>query len=50
MEGELFLLQTRSGKRCGEAAVKIAVDLVSEGLVSKEKAVTMVTPDHLDQL
>jgi len=49
-EGSLFMLQTRSGKRCGEAAVKIAVDLVNEGLVGKRDAVKKVSPEHLDQL
>lgn len=49
-EEKLFMLQTRSGKRCGEAAVQIAVDLVHEGLVEKEVAVMKVHPEHLDQL
>jgi pyruvate,orthophosphate dikinase len=49
-EGTLFMLQTRSGKRTGQAAVKIAVDLVEEGLVGKEKALMMVEPDALNQL
>jgi pyruvate,orthophosphate dikinase len=49
-EGKLFMLQTRSGKRCGEAAVRIAVDLVHEGLLDKRQAVTKVHPEHLDQL
>lgn len=49
-EGKLFMLQTRNGKRGGEAAVKIAVDLVDEGLISKEQAITKVLPEHLDQL
>ncbi len=49
-EGKLFMLQTRSGKRTGMAAVKIAVDMVREGLVSKEEALLMVEPDALDQL
>ncbi len=49
-EGKLFMLQTRNGKRCGEAAVKIAVDLVGEGLVDKCGAVTKVLPEHLDQM
>jgi len=44
------MLQTRNGKRGGEAAVKIAVDLVEEGLITKEQAVTKVLPEHLDQL
>jgi len=49
-EGKLFMLQTRNGKRGGEAAVKIAVDLVGEGLINKQEAVTKVLPEHLDQL
>jgi pyruvate,orthophosphate dikinase len=49
-EGKLYMLQTRNGKRGGEAAVKIAVDLVEEGLIDRNKAVTMVLPEHLDQL
>ena len=49
-EGKLFMLQTRSGKRGGESAVKIAVDLVGEGLIEKEEAITKVLPEHLDQL
>ncbi len=49
-DGELFILQTRSGKRTAHAAVKIAVDLVNEGLIDKETAVTRVEPQALDQL
>lgn len=50
-EGRLFILQTRHGKRTGRAAVKIAVDLVAEGLVTQEEAVVnLVEPAHLDQL
>ncbi len=50
-EGTLHLLQTRSGKRTGPAAVKIALDMVGEGLVSKEEAVLrLVTTDQLAQL
>ncbi len=49
-DGRLFLLQTRNGKRTGAAAVKVAVDLVDEGMISKETAVTRVTGDQLDQL
>lgn len=50
-EGNLFILQTRSGKRTGAAAIKVAVDMVQEGLISKKKAVgEMVEPGHLDQL
>lgn len=49
-EGKLYMLQTRTGKRGGEAAVKIAVDLVEEGFATKEEAVLKVLPEHLDQL
>jgi len=47
---KLFMLQTRNGKRTGLAAVKIAVDMVEEGLVSKEEALLMVPPEALNQL
>ncbi len=46
----LFMLQTRSGKRTGGAAVKIAVDLADEGLISQREAVGRVEPAQLDQL
>jgi pyruvate,orthophosphate dikinase len=49
-EGTLFMLQTRTGKRTAQAAVKIAVDMVQEGLISKEEAVLRVEPASLDQL
>ncbi|NUO49835.1 MAG: pyruvate, phosphate dikinase [Polyangiaceae bacterium] len=50
-EGKLFLLQTRHGKRTGAAAMKIAVDLVEEGVVSQEEAVLqLVEPAHVDQM
>lgn len=49
-EGKLYMLQCRSGKRTGAAAVRIAVELVEEGLVSEDDAVLMVEPQHLDQL
>ena len=49
-EGKLFLLQTRNGKRTATAAVQVAVDLVHEGKITKEKAITMVEPKALDQL
>lgn len=49
-EGNLYMLQTRNGKRTGPAAVKVAVDMVEEGLIDKEKAVLMVEPQALDQL
>ena len=48
--GKLFILQTRNGKRTALAAVKIAVDLVHEGKISKEEAILMVEPKQLDTL
>ncbi|HZV76746.1 MAG TPA: pyruvate, phosphate dikinase [Candidatus Babeliales bacterium] len=48
--GKLFMLQTRSAKRTAEAAVKIALDLVSEGLIDKRRALGMVSAQSLDQL
>ncbi|RMF95770.1 MAG: pyruvate, phosphate dikinase [Candidatus Schekmanbacteria bacterium] len=49
-EGNLYMLQTRVGKRTGLAAVKIAVDMVEEGLITKEEAVSRVEPSALEQL
>ncbi|MDD5178149.1 MAG: pyruvate, phosphate dikinase [Candidatus Nanoarchaeia archaeon] len=49
-ENKLFILQTRSGKRTAAAAVKIAVDMVNEGLISKEESILRVDPASLDQL
>ncbi len=49
-EGELYMLQTRNGKRTGPAAVRVAVDMVEEGLISKKEAVQRVAPNQLDQL
>ena len=49
-ENRLWMLQCRSGKRTGKGAVKIAVDLVNEGIVDTNTAVKMVEPQHLDQL
>ena len=49
-DGKLYMLQTRNGKRTAKAAVKIAVDLVSEGLISKEEALLRVDAKDLDQL
>ncbi len=48
--GHLFMLQTRSGKRTAQAAVKIAVDMANEKLITKEEAVMRVKPEQLDQL
>jgi len=48
--GKLFLLQTRSAKRTGYAAVRIAVDMVKEGIITEKEAILRVQPSHLDQL
>ena len=48
--GKLYMLQTRNGKRTAKAALKIAVDLVNEGMISKETALTMIDPKQLDAL
>ncbi|MGQ9493425.1 MAG: pyruvate, phosphate dikinase [Anaerolineae bacterium] len=48
--GKLWMLQTRTGKRTASAALKIAVDMVKEGLISKEEAVMRVSPEQVDQL
>ncbi len=48
--GKLYMLQTRNGKRTAKAAIKIAVDLVREGMISKEEAVLKVEPKQLDAL
>ena len=48
--GKLFFLQTRNGKRTANAALKIAVDLVNEGMITKKEAVLRVEPNQLDQL
>ena len=49
-DGKLFMLQTRNGKRTAAAALKIAVDLVNEGMITKEEALLKVEPKQLDQL
>jgi pyruvate,orthophosphate dikinase len=49
-EGKLYMLQTRNGKRTGQAAVRVAVEMKEEGLISKEEAVLRVAPQQLDQL
>ena len=49
-KGQLWMLQTRSGKRTTQAAIKIALDMVQEGLISKEDALLRVDPLSLDQL
>jgi pyruvate,orthophosphate dikinase len=48
--GELFLLQTRTGKRTAEASLRIAVDMVDESLINATEAVRRVTPEHIDHL
>ncbi|WP_370237951.1 pyruvate, phosphate dikinase [Brevundimonas sp.] len=49
-QGRLWMLQTRNGKRTAKSALKIAVDLASEGVISEEEAVSRVEPSALDQL
>jgi len=46
-DGKLYILQTRAGKRSGRAAVKIAVDMVREGLISPEEAISRITPQDV---
>ena len=48
--GKLYMLQTRNGKRTGAAAVRVAVDMATEGMISKKEAVLRVAPKQLDQL
>ncbi|MGI6514290.1 MAG: pyruvate, phosphate dikinase [Syntrophomonadaceae bacterium] len=49
-KGKLYMLQTRTGKRTARAAVKVAYDMVHEGLISKKEALLRVEPEQLDQL
>jgi hypothetical protein len=49
-EGRLFMLQTRTGKRVGNAAVNIAMDLVKDGICTTDEAIMTVKPEHLNQL
>ncbi len=49
-DNQLFLLQTRSGKRTAASAIKIAVDMVNEGLISKQEAVARVPANQIDQI
>jgi pyruvate,orthophosphate dikinase len=49
-QGRLWMLQTRNGKRTAKAALKVAVDMAGEGLISKEEAVSRIDPGALDQL
>ena len=48
--GKLYMLQTRTGKRTAGAAVRIAVDMFNEGLISKDEAISRVEPEQIDQL
>jgi len=48
--GRLWMLQTRNGKRTAAAAVKVAADMVKEGLINKEEAILRVSPEQIDQL
>ncbi|MCS5421709.1 MULTISPECIES: pyruvate, phosphate dikinase [Psychrilyobacter] len=47
---ELYILQTRNGKRTANAAIKVATDLVNEGIITKEKAIMMIEPEMISQL
>src|SRR6185436_19447137 len=49
-QGKLWMLQTRSGKRTAKAALKIAVDMAEEGLITREEAIMRIDPAQLDQL
>ena len=49
-QGKLWMLQTRNGKRTAKAAVKVAVDMANEGLISREEAILRVTPENVDTL
>jgi len=49
-DGKLYMLQTRVGKRTGAASLKIAIDMVKEGLIDKKEAVMRIDPDQLEQL
>ncbi|MDY0134912.1 MAG: pyruvate, phosphate dikinase, partial [Atribacterota bacterium] len=49
-KGKLYILQTRTGKRTAQAAIKIAVDMVKEGLIDEKTAVRRVEPEQIDQL
>lgn len=47
-EGKFYMLQTRSGKRTGRASIKIAVDMVNEGLITESEALMRVSPEHVE--
>ena len=47
-EGKFYMLQTRSGKRTGRASIKIAVDMVNEGMINEKEALMRVSPEHVE--
>ena len=47
-EGRFYMLQIRSGKRTGRASIKIAVDMVNEGLINEKEALMRVSPEHVE--
>ncbi|WP_101772740.1 pyruvate, phosphate dikinase [Peptostreptococcus faecalis] len=49
-KGNLYILQTRSGKRTAKAAINVVVDLVNNGMITKEEAIMRIEPEQLDQL
>ncbi len=49
-DGKLWLLQTRTGKRTGAAMVKIAMDMLKEGMINEEEALMRIEPEKLDEL
>jgi len=49
-EGKFYMLQTRSGKRTGRASIKIAVDMVNEGMITESEALMRVSPEHVEAL
>ena len=49
-EGKLYMLQTRNGKRTAAAAIKVAIDMVAEGLITKHEALKRIDPNQLQQL
>ncbi|MEA1882644.1 MAG: pyruvate, phosphate dikinase [Candidatus Marinimicrobia bacterium] len=49
-DGRLWMLQTRTGKRTGTAAIKMAVDMVAEGMISKKEGIMRVSPDQIEEL
>ncbi len=49
-QGKLFFLQTRTGKRTATAAIKVAVDMVEEGLITKEEAILRINPEEIEKL